>query len=218
MEQRFTWASALVLVPGRPGSQRLILRRIPAQTSSSSSSSSTPASPPGWTVRSHTLFPSHTTDEASKEQHRKTLNEVVRACPPKRVPTVAPEAGPSKTPCISFKLWSQALAGFSPEDGVESRPAVKVRSPRPAVAPRAAPQRCPWRAAVAPSAAPGPGSLKAALTEKRAEKRKGQESRGEEEVKERRWEGQRFKTVTGTEREEREDLVGRKERRGKERS
>ncbi|CAJ1066097.1 Hypothetical predicted protein [Xyrichtys novacula] len=70
MEQRFTWASALVPVLGWPNSQQLILRRILAQTSSSRSA---PASPPGSPVRPYTQFPSNTTDEALKEQRRKTL-------------------------------------------------------------------------------------------------------------------------------------------------
>ncbi|CAJ1060025.1 serine/threonine-protein kinase pim-1-like [Xyrichtys novacula] len=168
MKQRFTWASAPIPVLGQPGSQRLILRRVPARTSRSSSSSSstsstTPASPPGSHVRSHTQFSSHNTNEASKEQRRKTLaalSEVVKARPPKRAPTEAPEAGPSK--CISTKLCCQALPGFSPEDGVESRPGVKVCSPRPAVAPCAAPQRCPPKATVSATAAAGQGPPKGA--------------------------------------------------------
>ncbi|CAJ1064566.1 serine/threonine-protein kinase pim-1-like [Xyrichtys novacula] len=163
MKQRFTWASAPVPVPGQPGSQRLILRRVPAQTPRSCPSTIS-ASPPGSHVRSHTQFPSHNTDEASKEQRCKTLaalSEVVKARPPKRAPTEAPEAGPSTSLCTSNKLWCQALSGFSPEDGVESRPGVQVCSPRPAVAPRAAPQRCSPKEALVPSAAAGEGPQKA---------------------------------------------------------
>ncbi|CAJ1055301.1 osteocalcin 2-like [Xyrichtys novacula] len=178
MEQRFTWTAALLPVPGQPGSPRLVLRRVPVPASSSS----TPVSPPGSPVRSDTQFTSNTTDVARKEQRRKTLaalSEVVKARPPKRASTEAPEAGPSKSSGISFKLWSEDLPGCSTEDGVESRPGVQVRYPEPAATPGpSAPQRCPRRvarvsraapgrglpkAALAPSAAPGPGSLKAAL-------------------------------------------------------
>ncbi|CAJ1074060.1 Hypothetical predicted protein [Xyrichtys novacula] len=173
MEQRFTWASALIPVPGWPCSQRIVLQRVPVPASGSSSA---PASPPGSTLRPLTPLVSQYTDEASKEKRCKTLvalSEVVKAHPPERTPTEAPEAGPSKATCILFKL-SPALTGFSPKETEETSPDVQDRSLS--------------KAALASTAAPGPGSPQAALAVTAARERKGRPSKGEK----RKWEGQRF--------------------------
>nr|XP_046242149.1 leucine-rich repeat extensin-like protein 5 isoform X2 [Scatophagus argus] len=94
-DQRSTWTSVLVPNPNRPGSPRLILRRIPAPgPSSSSSPSSTPRSP----SPSPASPPSRPQDDQSKVALRKlpVVSSPDRPEVPSKVSTCLSSQNPTK--------------------------------------------------------------------------------------------------------------------------